>query len=231
MKNPFPRAKPDVRKDVAAFHKKFDLPCPPKPTIPQKDWAKFRIERIREETQELITAIEDGDLLAIANEAIDMIYVAVGTLVDYGLPFRAVWNAVQAANMDKHTNPNGGKPLKHKTWESPKPKIEKAVLTQMVRYGGVRVVLLIAVIASLLMGCSTYTPRSIARASTLTIDPSVMLIRTDVDYVERNLAETRARRLLTFDNLGRKVRHHEYQNRCNIHFRNCPLNHDSRGRH
>ncbi len=109
--------------DVRDFHLKFDHPAPESPLdLPGDDLIKFRISLIREEAHELCEALYHRNLAAIATEAVDLIYVVVGTLVTLGLPLMPFWRPVQTANMQKTTNPNGGKPLKPEGWVKPDAK-------------------------------------------------------------------------------------------------------------
>jgi predicted HAD superfamily Cof-like phosphohydrolase len=54
-----------------------------------------------EEHDELIEAIDAKDLIAIAHELADVIYVAYGTAYSLGIPIDAVINEVHRANMSK----------------------------------------------------------------------------------------------------------------------------------
>ena len=107
--------------DVTDFHTKFGHPVSRAPVQMVPDLA-FRKALIQEEVQELCTAIDEGDLAAIAAEAVDLIYVVVGTLVVLGLPLLPFWRNVHRANMKKYPNPAGGKPLKSEDWVSPNPR-------------------------------------------------------------------------------------------------------------
>ena len=92
-----------------------------------------RIKLIREEADELVAAIQSRKLHKIAREGIDLTYVAIGTFVDFGLPFRRCWRAVQRANMDKVIDPKGGKPIKHTEWKSPDKEIEKIIVGRLLQ--------------------------------------------------------------------------------------------------
>lgn len=96
--------------DVVEFHKRFGFPVG-LDVVPE-DVAQYRINRISEESMELIDALEAGDRTAICREAVDLIYITLGTLVTYGLPFQSIWELVHEANMQKIPNTSGGKPLK-----------------------------------------------------------------------------------------------------------------------
>lgn len=92
-----------IVKDVERFNEKFGLNTPRYPVhLTQKRWRQ-RLSHLNEECCELDEAIERQDLAAIADALIDIIYVALGTIVIAGLPFWPLWNAVQRANMTKVT--------------------------------------------------------------------------------------------------------------------------------
>lgn len=115
-------AEDELHSDVRAFHKKYGHPAPGTPTMPADDVLQFRIALIREECEELCEAIADRNLSAIASEAVDVLYVVIGTLVVCGLPLMPFWRNVQRANMAKIVNPEGGKPLKPEGWVGPDPR-------------------------------------------------------------------------------------------------------------
>lgn len=108
---------------VRDFHLRFGHPAPRKPLTPKKVWVEQRKSLILEEARELCEAIDLGDKVKIAREACDLIYVAVGTLVAYGIPFVRCWLAVHNANMNKEPAPEGQKPTKPEDWLPPDDEI------------------------------------------------------------------------------------------------------------
>lgn len=100
--------------DVAAFVQKF----PPRPAE-AVEYARRRM--ILEEAQELHSEI-GGDRAKVAHEAIDLIYVALGALVEAGISpeeAAAVWAEVHRANMDKAISPGEWKAAKPEGWRPP----------------------------------------------------------------------------------------------------------------
>lgn len=87
--------------DIIAFHEKYGLNYDGPPRIPHQDLLHFRVKFQTEELEEFIEAWGDGDLPKMADALIDMVYVAMGTAYLMGLPWQALWNQVQAANMRK----------------------------------------------------------------------------------------------------------------------------------
>jgi phosphoribosyl-ATP pyrophosphohydrolase len=123
--------------DVRAAHVQLRSPAPTHPvqdvsTPTKQAMLDARMELIGEECDELMTAMADRNLAAIAHEAIDLIYSVVGLLVMLGLPLMPFWRAVHKANMAKVRNPDGGKWMKPEGWQ---PADAREVLYQIRRSG------------------------------------------------------------------------------------------------
>lgn len=109
-------------RDVLAFHRKF---CPERigslPKVPGVGTVDLRIELIREEFSELVSAMIRDDIPEIADASIDLIYVVLGMLVSYGIDPVGPWEAVHAANMAKEGGGSraDGKILKPPGWQCP----------------------------------------------------------------------------------------------------------------
>lgn len=114
---------PSFFDDVRTFHEAFNLRIGSEPELPDHDDQQLRLELIREEYAELRSAHADQDIVAIADAIADLVYVACGMAVAYGIPLNQVWDAVQKANMEK-LGPNGpiyredGKVLKPEGWQA-----------------------------------------------------------------------------------------------------------------
>ena len=67
---------------------------------------------LTEEVLELSEAVVAGDAVKIADALGDIVYVAVGTAVTYGIPFDAVLRAVHVSNMTKVNTPDEAKLVK-----------------------------------------------------------------------------------------------------------------------
>jgi len=106
--------------DVAAFHRACDVPALDKPQIPPLARVQLRAALIKEEAKETIEAMRLDDLPAIADGLADLIYVTVGTALEYGIPLDCVWDAVQQANMAK-VDPTTGKVRKREDGKVLKP--------------------------------------------------------------------------------------------------------------
>lgn len=112
--------------DVRTFMVACDQPVLTTPACPTEDRAALRSRLIREEANETLTAIFNEDLEEIADGLADLIYVAVGTALEYGIPLDRVWAEVQRSNMAKVDPATGkvakredGKVLKPEGWTPP----------------------------------------------------------------------------------------------------------------
>lgn len=94
---------PSPLNDVAEFHQTFNLPVVQTPAIPGKDRCALRINLLQEELDELREAIEDHDLVEIADALCDLQYVLSGAILEFGLgeKFKALFEEVQRSNMSK----------------------------------------------------------------------------------------------------------------------------------
>jgi len=115
-----PRA-PTPFEDVVAFHRAMRLVVRARPTVlPPEDWTR-RVRLILEELAEVAEAQAAGDLPAFADGIADLVWVALGTGVEAGLPFDRIWAEVRRANMAKAggTLDASGKLLKPAGWTPP----------------------------------------------------------------------------------------------------------------
>jgi len=93
----------DPLNQVAEFHKTFKHPIVDEPKIPSKKRCDLRVALIREELDELQAAIEDNDIVEIADALCDIQYVLSGAVLEFGLgeKFRDLFDEVQRSNMSK----------------------------------------------------------------------------------------------------------------------------------
>jgi predicted HAD superfamily Cof-like phosphohydrolase len=100
----------EVLARVLEFHEAFDLPREPLPTAHVSDTlAQLRIRLLREEVEEFVDAVEARNLVAIADALADVVYVAYGSAVTYGVDLDAVVREVHRSNMSKLDS--SGRPL------------------------------------------------------------------------------------------------------------------------
>ena len=86
---------------VAEFHAKILRQDQPTPQLIDETSLLNRIRFMEEEIMELQTAYQLDDLAGVADALADLVYVALGTAYQMGVPFDAVWAAVHKANMTK----------------------------------------------------------------------------------------------------------------------------------
>lgn len=93
----------DSLNQVAEFHRTFKHPIADEPKIPSQKRCDLRVSLISEELQELVAAIEDNDIVEIADALCDIQYVLSGAVLEFGLgeKFRELFDEVQRSNMSK----------------------------------------------------------------------------------------------------------------------------------
>ena len=93
----------DSLNQVAEFHKTFKHPVIDEPKIPSKKRCDLRVALISEELDELVAAIEDNDIVEVADALCDIQYVLSGAVLEFGLgeKFRDLFDEVQRSNMSK----------------------------------------------------------------------------------------------------------------------------------
>jgi predicted HAD superfamily Cof-like phosphohydrolase len=96
---------------VREFHDAFRLARADQPTMVPAELAETRQRLLEEEVAELAEAQRAGKLSDIARELADVVYVAYGTAVSYGIDLDAVLAEVHRANMTK-LRPDGQAPVR-----------------------------------------------------------------------------------------------------------------------
>jgi predicted HAD superfamily Cof-like phosphohydrolase len=109
---------------VRAFHEAFDLPRQDRPSVVAAEVAAERQRLLLEEVSELSDAVGAGHLAEIAQELADVVYVAYGTALAYGVDLDAVVGEVHRANMSKlgldgHPAVRNGKVVKGPGFQPP----------------------------------------------------------------------------------------------------------------
>lgn len=118
---------------VKEFHETFGHPVENKPILLTMQRANARVDWMREEIDEFIEATVNNDIYEQADAMTDLIYFALGTLVEMGVPPAEVFKVVQEANMSKvwkdgtlHRREDG-KVIKPPEWQDPHDKIVKVI--------------------------------------------------------------------------------------------------------
>ena len=90
------------------FHELIPPAAPAVPTATISDEVReLRKRLILDEVEELLAAIDAGDLAGIAKEGPDAVYTIIGTVVAFGLPWDRLFAAVHAENMTKDPGADG----------------------------------------------------------------------------------------------------------------------------
>lgn len=113
-----------IQQDVKEFHEQFRITVETYPIIATKLEQMLRVRVITEETDELLVALLNEDMVKIADGIADAIYVIIGTAVTYGIDIEPIWDEVHRTNMAKVGGGvrEDGKILKPVGWEPPKIK-------------------------------------------------------------------------------------------------------------
>lgn len=119
-----------AQQQVGKFHQAFlkaseTLPSSPTPCSQSKTNLNKRL--ITEEYKELLEAldcvwVQDAEYFDhVASEAVDLIYVTLGLIVDLGINITPIWNAIANANLEKISGGvkfrDDGKVLKPEGWK------------------------------------------------------------------------------------------------------------------
>jgi len=104
--------------DVKDFHIAFGQRVGEKPELPDTAERTLRMKLLAEEMYEYTVAENENDLTEIADALADIIYIACGTAVSYGIPLDKVYAEVHRSNMAKLVD---GKPLYREDGKVMKP--------------------------------------------------------------------------------------------------------------
>jgi len=103
--NPFENEIIDPIEDIAKFHTKFGLKQTEGKTQVGKSFSpeewELRHKRLKEECDEYLAAVAEGDNAQTLDALVDIVYIAMGTAYRRGWDFGLAWMRVHAANMEK----------------------------------------------------------------------------------------------------------------------------------
>lgn len=106
--------------EVRDFHQAFDLPIGECPEFPKEQSAReLRKNLLKEEYEEYLEAEANDDIVEVADALADIIYIALGTAVHYGIPLDKVFEEVHRSNMAKLGE--DGKPIRREDGKVLKP--------------------------------------------------------------------------------------------------------------
>ena len=94
---------PDSLKLVSEFHTTFRHPVLIEPQIPSDKRSSLRVALLAEELKELEVAIQQKNIIDVADAFCDLQYVLSGAILEFGLgeKFKALFEEVQRSNMSK----------------------------------------------------------------------------------------------------------------------------------
>lgn len=94
---------------VENFMRAFGQEVKPVPELAEFNTAELRLDLINEEVEELMTAVDNDDIVEIADALTDILYVVYGTGHAYGIDLDDCFDEVHRSNMSKLGE--DGKPL------------------------------------------------------------------------------------------------------------------------
>lgn len=102
----------NLLKSVHEFHSAFGLGINTNPTAnlgKSKNMLRFNL--MKEENEEYLEAVQNNDIIEIADALGDMLYILCGTIIEHGLQnkIEAVFQEIQRSNMSKLNT--DGKPI------------------------------------------------------------------------------------------------------------------------
>lgn len=91
---------------VKEFHEKFRALISDSPSLIPKDRSSNRYRLMRDEVEEYLLGVQNGDIENIAKELADILYVVYGTILEHGLQdkIEAIFEEVHRSNMSKDYN-------------------------------------------------------------------------------------------------------------------------------
>lgn len=113
--------------DVKNFHIAFGQRVGETVELPEPNERCLRIRLLEEEFEEYLSGEGKDDIVEIADALADIIYIACGTAVAYGIPLDKVFEEVHRSNMAKLVDGKpiyreDGKVLKPEGWQPPNVK-------------------------------------------------------------------------------------------------------------
>jgi predicted HAD superfamily Cof-like phosphohydrolase len=88
---------------VEEFHNTFKHPVLHTPTIPSEDRCKLRVSLLAEELNELDVALQNKNIVEVADALCDLQYVLSGAILEFGFGymFSELFDEVHRSNMSK----------------------------------------------------------------------------------------------------------------------------------
>lgn len=127
----------DMYNDVLNFHKSFGLRVGEVPNLPSQEERELRKRLLQEEYEEYLDGEDNDNIVEIADAIADMIYIACGTAVAYGIPLDKIFDEVHRSNMAKLVDGKvlrraDGKVIKPEGWQA--PDLKKIIDTEIEKF-------------------------------------------------------------------------------------------------
>ena len=113
-----------LQEDIIDFRNKYGLPIPDDVVclMSNSEQISYRLGHIEEEVRELNDAVENADVIEMADALVDIVYVTIGTAMACGINFQACWDEVHRSNMKKQrAKPDGSDSKRGSGWDIVKP--------------------------------------------------------------------------------------------------------------
>lgn len=96
---------------VEEFHRVFKAPIGDRPQLIGKARGLLRWDLMEEENTEYLEAVNEENLVEVADALGDMLYILCGTIIEHGMQYKIdeVFNEIQRSNMSKLGS--DGKPI------------------------------------------------------------------------------------------------------------------------
>lgn len=90
-------------KKLEEFQKVFGHPFSEQPTVQSQEVANLRFALMKEENEEYLEAVQNNDLVGIADALGDQLYILLGTIVSHGMQdvIEKVFDEIHESNMSK----------------------------------------------------------------------------------------------------------------------------------
>jgi predicted HAD superfamily Cof-like phosphohydrolase len=86
---------------ICEFHVATDCARAALPAFPDRETVRLRLDLMEEELRETVVAVVAEHLPDVADGLADLIYVAIGTAISFGIDLRPVMAEVHRANLSK----------------------------------------------------------------------------------------------------------------------------------
>lgn len=91
----------EAQNAVREFHRKHDYLCPDRPAMLSPEDGQHRHDLIAEENTEYLEAVQEANLIKVADALADLAYVVLGAAVAHGIDLQPIFDEVHRSNMTK----------------------------------------------------------------------------------------------------------------------------------